>query len=99
MLTNVPTDLLRAFVTVVDLGSYTKAAEVLGRTEQRLALLAGAEGVGAVAQNLGEAALVVGGAGEQHPLRQVAGGAEDGQQRSRRGWRHAGVPGWGKAGA
>ena len=37
MLTNVPTDLLRAFVTVVDLGSYTKAAEVLGRTQATIA--------------------------------------------------------------
>lgn len=38
MLTNVPTDLLRAFVTVVDLGSYTKAAEVLGRTQPAVSL-------------------------------------------------------------
>ena len=33
MLTNVPTDLLRTFVTVVDLGSYTRAGEALGRTQ------------------------------------------------------------------
>ena len=38
MLINVPTDLLRAFVTVVDLGSYTKAAEVLGRTQPAVSL-------------------------------------------------------------
>lgn len=38
MLTNVPTDLLRAFVTVVDLGSYTKAANVLGRTQPAVSL-------------------------------------------------------------
>ena len=38
MLTNVPTDLLRAFVTVVDLGSYTKAAKVLGRTQPAVSL-------------------------------------------------------------
>jgi len=38
MLTNVPTDLLRAFVTVVDLGSYTKAAEVLGLTQPAVSL-------------------------------------------------------------
>lgn len=38
MLTNVPTDLLRAFVTVVDLGSYTKAASVLGRTQPAVSL-------------------------------------------------------------
>jgi DNA-binding transcriptional LysR family regulator len=38
MLTNVPTDLLRAFVTVVDLGSYTKAAQVLGRTQPAVSL-------------------------------------------------------------
>ena len=38
MLTNVPTDLLRAFVTVVDLGSYTKAAVVLGRTQPAVSL-------------------------------------------------------------
>lgn len=38
MLTNVPTDLLRAFVTVVDLGSYTRAAEALGRTQPAISL-------------------------------------------------------------
>lgn len=38
MLTNVPTELLRAFVTVVDLGSYTKAAEALGRTQPAISL-------------------------------------------------------------
>lgn len=38
MPTNVPTDLLRAFVTVVDLGSYTRAAEALGRTQPAISL-------------------------------------------------------------
>lgn len=35
---NVPIDLLRAFVTVVDLGSYTRAAEALGRTQPAVSL-------------------------------------------------------------
>ncbi|MCF8483663.1 MAG: LysR family transcriptional regulator [Rhodobacteraceae bacterium] len=38
MLTNVPTDLLRTFVTVVDLGSFTRAAEALGRTQPAISL-------------------------------------------------------------
>lgn len=38
MLTNVPTDLLRTYVTVVDLGSYTRAAEALGRTQPAISL-------------------------------------------------------------
>jgi DNA-binding transcriptional LysR family regulator len=38
MLTNVPTDLLRSFVTVVDLGSFTKAAAALGRTQPAISL-------------------------------------------------------------
>jgi DNA-binding transcriptional LysR family regulator len=38
MATNVPIDLLRAFVTVVDLGSYTKAGEALGRTQPAVSL-------------------------------------------------------------
>jgi DNA-binding transcriptional LysR family regulator len=38
MLTNVPTDLLRTFVTVVDLGSYTRAAGALGRTQPAVSL-------------------------------------------------------------
>ncbi len=33
METNIPTELLRAFVSVVDLGSYTRAASALGRTQ------------------------------------------------------------------
>ncbi len=37
MLTNVPTDLLRTFVTVVDLGSYTRAV-ALGRTQPAVSL-------------------------------------------------------------
>lgn len=38
VITNVPTDLLRTFVTVVDLGSYTRAAEALGRTQPAISL-------------------------------------------------------------
>lgn len=38
MIQNIPIDLLRAFVTVVDLGSYTKAAEALGRTQPAISL-------------------------------------------------------------
>jgi DNA-binding transcriptional LysR family regulator len=38
MLTNIPTDLLRAFVTVIDLGSYTRAADPLGRTQPAISL-------------------------------------------------------------
>lgn len=33
MATNIPTDLLRAFVTVIDLGGFTRAATALGRTQ------------------------------------------------------------------
>ncbi len=35
---NIPIELLRAFVTVVDLGSYTKAAAALGRTQPAVSL-------------------------------------------------------------
>lgn len=38
MNTNVPIDLLRAFVTVLDLGSVTRAAEALGRTQPAISL-------------------------------------------------------------
>lgn len=38
MVRNVHIDLLRAFVTVVDLGSYTRAAEALGRTQPAVSL-------------------------------------------------------------
>ena len=38
MLTNVPTDLLRTFVTAIDLGSYTRAAEALVSLERALDL-------------------------------------------------------------
>ncbi len=38
MATNVPTDLLRSFVTVVDLGGFTRAAEALGRTQPAISL-------------------------------------------------------------
>jgi len=41
MAVNIPTELLRAFVTVVDLGSYTKAAEALGRTQPAISLQIG----------------------------------------------------------
>lgn len=35
---NIPTDLLRSFVTVVDLGGFTKAANALGRTQPAVSL-------------------------------------------------------------
>lgn len=35
---NIPTDLLRSFVTVVDLGGFTKAAHTLGRTQPAVSL-------------------------------------------------------------
>lgn len=35
---NIPTDLLRSFVTVVDLGGFTKAARALGRTQPAVSL-------------------------------------------------------------
>lgn len=35
---NIPTDLLRTFITVVDLRSHTKAARVLGRTQPAISL-------------------------------------------------------------
>ncbi|MEJ6389308.1 LysR substrate-binding domain-containing protein [Gymnodinialimonas ulvae] len=35
---NIPTDLLRSFVTVVDLGGFTKAAKALGRTQPAISL-------------------------------------------------------------
>ncbi|MGI9464899.1 MAG: LysR family transcriptional regulator, partial [Aestuariivirgaceae bacterium] len=38
---NLPTDLLRTFVSIVDLGGYTKAAEVLGRTQPAISLQMG----------------------------------------------------------
>lgn len=38
MAKNVPTDLLRSFVTVVDLGGFTRAAEALGRTQPAISL-------------------------------------------------------------
>ena len=38
MPTNVPTDLLRSFVTVVDLGGFTRAARALGRTQPAISL-------------------------------------------------------------
>ncbi|MCV6592178.1 MAG: LysR substrate-binding domain-containing protein [Silicimonas sp.] len=38
MLKNIPTDLLRSFVTVVDLGGFTKAAKALGRTQPAVSL-------------------------------------------------------------
>lgn len=38
MAKNIPTDLLRSFVTVVDLGGFTRAAEALGRTQPAISL-------------------------------------------------------------
>jgi len=35
---NIPTDLLRSFVTVVDLGGFTRAANALGRTQPAISL-------------------------------------------------------------
>lgn len=35
---NLPTDLLRAFVSIIDLGGYTRAAEALGRTQPAISL-------------------------------------------------------------
>jgi DNA-binding transcriptional LysR family regulator len=36
--TNLPTDLLRTFITAIDLGGYTRAAEVLGRSQPAVSL-------------------------------------------------------------
>ncbi|WP_371227897.1 LysR substrate-binding domain-containing protein [Roseovarius sp. 2305UL8-3] len=36
--TNIPTDLLRTFITVIDLGGYTRAAEALGRSQPAISL-------------------------------------------------------------
>jgi DNA-binding transcriptional LysR family regulator len=38
MASNIPTDLLRTFVTVVDLGGFTRAGEALGRTQPAISL-------------------------------------------------------------
>lgn len=38
MAKNIPTDLLRSFVTVVDLGGFTRAAQALGRTQPAISL-------------------------------------------------------------
>ena len=35
---NLPTDLLRAFVSIIDLGGYTRAADALGRTQPAVSL-------------------------------------------------------------
>ena len=35
---NLPTDLMRAFVSVIDLGGYTRAADALGRTQPAISL-------------------------------------------------------------
>ncbi|MEP2642485.1 LysR substrate-binding domain-containing protein [Roseobacter sp.] len=35
---NLPTEVLRAFVTVIEVGSYTRAAEMLGRTQPAISL-------------------------------------------------------------
>jgi len=36
--TNLPTDLLRTFITAIDLGGYTRAAEMLGRSQPAVSL-------------------------------------------------------------
>jgi hypothetical protein len=38
LMRNVPTDLLRAFVTIVDLRGYTRAGERLGRSQPAMSL-------------------------------------------------------------
>ena len=35
---NLPTDLLRTFVTVVEVEGFTKAADILGRTQPAISL-------------------------------------------------------------
>ena len=35
---NIPTDLLRAFITIVDLRGYTRAGEQLGRSQSAISL-------------------------------------------------------------
>ena len=37
-LVNLPTDMLRTFVSVIDLGSYTKAGATVGRTQPAITL-------------------------------------------------------------
>jgi DNA-binding transcriptional LysR family regulator len=37
-ITNLPTDILRTFLAVIDLGSFTKAGEMLGRTQPAISL-------------------------------------------------------------
>jgi hypothetical protein len=37
LMKNIPTELLRTYVTVVELGGFTQAAELLGRTSLPLA--------------------------------------------------------------
>lgn len=36
--TNLPTDLLRTFITAIDMGGYTRAAEILGRSQPAVSL-------------------------------------------------------------
>ncbi|MEM7224311.1 MAG: LysR substrate-binding domain-containing protein [Pseudomonadota bacterium] len=38
LIVNLPSDLLRTFVTVIDLGGYTRAAQVLGRSQPAISL-------------------------------------------------------------
>ncbi len=35
---NLPTDVLRSFLAVIDLGSFTKAGQLLGRTQPAISL-------------------------------------------------------------
>ena len=37
-MTNIPTDLLRTFVTIKDLGGFTSAGELLGRSQPAISL-------------------------------------------------------------
>ena len=38
MVVNLPTDVLRTFLAVIDLGSFTKAGQLLGRTQPAISL-------------------------------------------------------------
>jgi DNA-binding transcriptional LysR family regulator len=38
VIVNLPTDVLRTFLAVIDLGSFTKAGQLLGRTQPAISL-------------------------------------------------------------